>query len=91
MWPGAEVVYTLRTTNTLEEGIVTPWDLTNRTNHICVESDMTILSSAIRFPHGIIEFLGRIHKKHVKALVDSRSTGNYISDKIGRAFGLQMK
>lgn len=79
---GVDVVYPIQTIGILAESIVAPWDMAEGATHKCVESDITVLSSEVRFPHGIIELSCPIHKKHVKVLVNSGSTSNYISDKI---------
>ena len=49
------------------------------------------ISSTIRIPSQTVEFLGGIHKKPIRVLLDSRSTGNYISDNIAHSFNLIVK
>ena len=85
-----DVVNPLQNISTLEYGLVSPRVPTEGTA-IGAESGSAVFNSAIRIPQGIIELSSRIHKKYVKVLVDSGSTGNYISDQIVRDFNLIVK
>ena len=60
---------------------------TTRTQGL-VEAVFVEISSTIRIPSQTIELLGRIHKKPIHILLDSGSTGNYISDKVVQEFDL---
>ena len=85
-----DVVNPLQSTSTLEYGLVSPRVPTKGTT-IGVESGFALLRSSIRIPQGVIELSSRIYKKYVKVLVDSGSTGNYISDQIVWDFYLIVK
>ena len=53
-----------------------------------MESIPTEISSTIRTPSQTIELPSRIHKKPIHVLLDSGSTGNYISDQVAQEFDL---
>ena len=53
-----------------------------------VEAIPTEISSTERISSHTIELSGRIHRRPIRVLLDSGSTGNYISDKIAHSFNL---
>ena len=53
-----------------------------------VEAILAEISSIVRTPSQTIELSGWIHRKPIKVLLDSRCTGNYISDWETRSFNL---
>ena len=46
------------------------------------------ISSTKRIPSQTIELLGWIHRRPIRVLLDSGSTGNYISDHVACLFNL---
>ena len=53
-----------------------------------VEAIPVEVSSTERIPSQIIELSGMIHKRPLRILLDSGSTGNYISDHVAQSFNL---
>ena len=53
-----------------------------------VEANPAEISSTERISSQTIELSGRIHRRPIRVLLDSGSTGNYISDKIAQDFNL---
>ena len=45
------------------------------------------ISSAVGFPAPLVQIVARNHGRNMKALIDYRSTGNYISDSLVPALG----
>ena len=48
------------------------------------------ISSAVGFPAPLVEVAARIRGRNVKALIDCGSTGNYISDSLVPALGMEV-
>ena len=48
------------------------------------------ISSAVGFPAPLVEVAARIRGRNVKALIDCGSTGNYISDSLVLALGMEV-
>ena len=48
------------------------------------------ISSTVGFPALLVEVAARIHGRNVKALIDCGSTGNYISDSLVPALGIEV-
>ena len=48
------------------------------------------ISSAVGFPVPLVEVAARIRGRNVKALIDCGSTGNYISDSLVPALGMEV-
>ena len=48
------------------------------------------ISSTIGFPAPLVEVTARIYERNVKALIDCGSTGNYISDSLVPALGMEV-
>ena len=48
------------------------------------------ISSAVGFPAPLVEVAAHIHGRNVKALIDCGSTGNYISDSLVPALGMEV-
>ena len=48
------------------------------------------ISSAVGFPAPLVEVVTHIHGRNVKALIDCGSTGNYISDSLLPALGMEV-
>ena len=48
------------------------------------------ISSAIGFPTPLVEVAAHIQGRNVKALIDCGSTGNYISDSLVPALGMEV-
>ena len=46
------------------------------------------VSSTERIPSQMIELLDMIHRRPIRVLLDSGSTGNYISDHVAQLFNL---
>ena len=53
-----------------------------------VEATPVEVSTTERIPSQTIELSGRIHRRPIRVLLDSGSTGNYISDQVARSFNL---
>ena len=53
-----------------------------------VEATPTEVSSTERIPSQTIELSGMIHRRPIRVLLDSGSTGNYISDQVAQSFNL---
>ena len=53
-----------------------------------VEATPTEVSSTERIPSQTIELSGMIHRRPLRVLLDSGSTGNYISDHVVQSFNL---
>ena len=88
---GVDVGYPLWSVVFVNKQPASPTDLARETttrSQGLVEFVPTEISSTIRIPFQTIELLGRIHKKPIRELLDSGSTGNYISDQIAQDFNL---
>ena len=53
-----------------------------------VEATPVEVSSTKRIPSHMIELSGMIHRRPIRVLLDSGSTGNYISDHVAQSFNL---
>ena len=53
-----------------------------------VEATPTEVSSTERISSQTIELSGMIHRRPIRVLLDSGSTGNYISDQVAQSFNL---
>ena len=53
-----------------------------------MEATPTEVSSTERISSQTIELSGKIHWRPIRVLLDSGSTGNYISDQVGHSFDL---
>ena len=53
-----------------------------------VEATPAEVSSTERIPSQTIELSGMIHRRPLRVLLDSGSTGNYISDHVAHSFNL---
>ena len=53
-----------------------------------MEATPAEVSSTERIPSQTIELSGMIHRRPIRVLLDSGSTGNYISDHVAHSFNL---
>ena len=56
-----------------------------------VEATPVEVSSTERIPSQTLELSGMIHRRPTRVLLDSGSTGNYISDHVAHSFNLIVK
>ena len=54
------------------------------------DTECGVISSAVGFPAPLLEVSGRIRGRNVKVLIDCGSTGNYISDSLIPALGMEV-
>ena len=56
-----------------------------------VKATSVEVSSTERIPSQTIELSGMIHRRPLRVLLDSGSTGNYISDQVAQSFNLMVQ
>ena len=57
---------------------------------IAAESDHWGISSAVRLRGPVLELAGRVEHRPLKVLLDSGSTGNFVSEEAGGLLGLKV-
>ena len=91
MGPGVDVGYPLQSATSAQQQVATLGDSTEGTTirpSGPVEATPVEVSSTERIPSQTIELSGMIHRRPIRVLLDSGSTGNYISDQVARSFNL---
>ena len=89
--PGVDVGYPLQSATSAQQQVATLGDSTEGTTirpSGPVEATPAEVSSTERIPSQTIELSGMIHRRPIRVLLDSGSTGNYISDQVARSFNL---
>ena len=90
--PGVDVGYPLQSATSEQQQVATLGDSAEGTTIRPigpVEATPAEVSSTERIPsQTLIELLGMIHRRPIRVLLDSGSTGNYISDQVARSFNL---
>ena len=92
--PEVDVGYPLQSAAYAQQQAVTLGDSTEGTTIRPigpVEATPVEVSSTERIPSQTIELLGMIHRRPIRVLLDSGSTGNYISDHVAQSFNLIVK
>ena len=89
--PEVDVGYPLQSATSAQQQVVTLGDSTEGTTIRPigpVEATPAEVSSTERIPSQTIELSSMIHRRPIRVLLDSGSTGNYISDQVARSFNL---
>ena len=91
MGPEVDVGYPLQSAAYAQPQAVPLWDSAEGTITRPigpVEATPVEVSSTERIPSQTIELSGMIHRRPIRVLLDSGSTGNYISDHVAHSFNL---
>ena len=94
MGPEVDVGYPLQSTAYAQQQAVTLGDSAEGTiiRPIgLVEATPAEVNSTERISSQTIELSGMIHRRPIRVLLDSGSTGNYISDQVAQSFNLMVQ